>query len=294
MDYKVNFNFPDISDAIYFGKDFSEIRNLYIEKLRSSNNIYNIIYSNKLEECKNMMSSKNLEELESEFIDFKEHIRIWANSKSIRLTILRRQKDFIGLNKKIRLFLVQGKPLDRISDLLGFRIILLTGKKDTIESVNLCYELANEVIRFFAIDRHCTFMESEPIEKKQINSKNIIIPTKSKILAGFENNVKDYIYAPKPNEYQSLHLILRKLNGFTFEVQIRTFAMDLIAEHGKADHAGHKRRKYVDGQDMSYVQDILDIDYSKINIPGFAVAEDGTIHDLVGLTKSIDPLNFLG
>lgn len=293
MDYKVMTKFPDITEAIYSGKNLNEIRNLYIESLRTSNNIYNILYANKLEECKNMMSTKNLQKLENEFIDFKAHMRKWANNKGIKITILRRQKNFIGLNQKIRLYMINGKPLDKVYDLLGFRVILQTGKKDTIESINLCYELANELIEFFAFNRHCTFMEAEPIKKHPIKSKDIIIPAKSGILDGFENNVKDYIYSPKSEEYQSLHLVIQMLNGFKFEVQIRTFAMDLIAEHGKANHDGHKKRKYVDGQDLSYMEDILSIDYSKVNIPGFAVAQDGSIHDLVGLTKSIDPLNSL-
>ena len=298
MDYKVNVNFPDIRNALYAGSGFSEIRKLYIEELRKSNSIYNILYANKLDECKNMLSTQNLNELEEEFHDFKEHMRKWAKKHHVSLILMRRQKDFLGLNEKIRLFLKTGQPLDKIWDLLGFRIVLGTSKKETPENIHLCYEVLNELIRFFAFDRFCTFLEAEPPVNtgESFDGMDIYIPSKSEVLEGFENNIKDYIISPKTNGYQSLHMIIRKPNGLTFEVQIRTYAMDLHAEHGGANHDGHKRTRYEDNSD--YNNDIQEIDFTKINIPGFYALEDEkthslVIHDLVGLTKSIDPFNFL-
>lgn len=54
---------------------------------------------------------------------------------------------------------------------------------------------------------------------------------------------KDYISVPKPNMYQSLHTTLLAEDETLFEVQIRTEAMDQIAEYGISAHWAYKENK---------------------------------------------------
>lgn len=281
-------DFPDICNIIYSErKSLNGIRSRYIEELRKTDNLFNSMYANKLEEGAEMLKPVKLKELEREFSAFRDHMRKWT-STNVPITIKYRQKDFIRYNDKIRSSLIEkGTDLDKISDLLGFRIILSTPAIDSNKTVNLTYKLLQEVINFFVLEKHALPIEAMPLKDTNFDKTNhpeIVLPQKQDIPESFEGFVKDYVMFPKEKGYQSLHIVLRKPNGLTFEVQIRTFAMDLHAELGKASHIAYSKKRKADSD--------IQLDYSKIDIPGFVYHPNGIL-DQIGLVHAIDPFNSL-
>ena len=235
-----------------------------------------------------MLSEDKLRELEKEFHEVKKKLTAISEKYKVKTVLLKRRKDFVGINEKTRLYLEDNRPLSKLQDLLGFRVVLCTKRMDDKKSVELCYEILNELILFFVVKRGCILAEAEPVIITGIDLKehpDVVIPKENLVLSGFENNVKDYIRYPKKNGYQSVHTIIQKPDGLVFEIQVRTMAMDIRAEFGSANHGPYKKDRY-EGT-------TIDIDLSKVNIQGFAIMENGELYDKIGLCKSVDPFNLL-
>ena len=72
------------------------------------------------------------------------------------------------------------------------------------------------------------------------------------IWAPVPGRFKDFIAMPRPNGYQSLHTSVVSDRGFTFEVQIRTEQMHLMAEEGIASHWKYKEGRVGANPDEQY------------------------------------------
>ena len=122
---------------------------------------------------------------------------------------------------------------------------------------------------------------------------------------------KDYIAMPKTNMYQSLHTTVFGLEGYLFEIQIRTYEMDEIAERGIASHWSYKENgsnvkaamQNAMEQKLQFFREIMELKGEGSNAEDFvrSVQEDvlkNTIYvftpkgDVIELPQGSTPIDF--
>jgi len=89
---------------------------------------------------------------------------------------------------------------------------------------------------------------------------------------------KDYVAMPKPNMYQSLHTTVFGIDGYLFEIQIRTYEMDEIAENGIASHWAYKENggsnkianiQSITTQKLQFFKEIMELESDKMSSEEF-------------------------
>ena len=121
---------------------------------------------------------------------------------------------------------------------------------------------------------------------------------------------KDYIAMPKPNMYQSLHTTVFGLDGYLFEIQIRTHKMDEVAENGIASHWAYKENKDAKAnmqstteQKLQFFKAIMDLNNDKMSSEDFVHSvKDEVLNnniyvftpkgDIFELPKGATPIDF--
>ena len=123
---------------------------------------------------------------------------------------------------------------------------------------------------------------------------------------------KDYIAMPKPNMYQSLHTTVFGIDGYLFEIQIRTHEMDEVAENGIASHWAYKESggsktqanlQTTTEQKLQFFKSIIDLRNDKMSSEEFVNSvKDEVLNnniycftpkgDVIELPKGATPLDF--
>jgi len=119
---------------------------------------------------------------------------------------------------------------------------------------------------------------------------------------------KDYIAMPKENMYQSLHTGVFGIDGNIFEVQVRTYEMDEIAEKGMVPHCpkkekGTKKIQSMMEQKLEIFRNMIETYKETENVEDFAASINSDIlgeliyvftpkGDVVELPKGATPIDF--
>lgn len=212
----------------------------------------------------------------------KNHIGIFIKTTA-------RIKSLISYYNKARTKLYEDLSLDTIKDIYACRTIVDSINSED-ENIKLCYQIMDETIDFMISIGFTPCEKEEEKDTKNFNPKNfpnIVVPEKSYLSTENEKYVKDYILSPKADTgYQSLHVIFKDTDGNYFEYQVRTYSMDVEADHGKASHDYFKDKQL----QKKHIPKIV-IDKTKINMPGYRFFKnaDGreVLLDDAGIEQSI-------
>ena len=123
---------------------------------------------------------------------------------------------------------------------------------------------------------------------------------------------KDYVAMPKPNMYQSLHTTVFGIDGYLFEIQIRTYDMDEVAENGIASHWAYKENggskttanlQSTTEQKLQFFKSIIELSHDKMSSEDFVNSVKNEVlnnsiycftpkGDVIELPKGATPLDF--
>ena len=299
MSKKNKLIFPDFNLAVCSEniRTIYDAESIYRQMLLDTKNDYNVLYSNKLLEIRNMLKPQNLALVKKDLEGLIRHLTVWKKQMGYNFPIYfeRRKKSDTKCHTKIRLFLTkqyiygEDVTLDSIQDTLGIRIMPCFGNFDTLESIKVCYEILDEVINFFTFKKGYNPRKKGNMFDLTFDANKhpeVVVPQHQDIVdllkPTYSSYVKDYYVNPKSDGYQSLHIVF---DGYSpIEVQIRTFATNLRVD---SLHDRYNIRKY-DGVEF----DQVNLDREHVNIHGYGFV-NGILQDKVGLEASIDPYNQL-
>jgi len=236
------------------------------------------VLSKKLEECSFKLGSKGLyrdivkrvnrrhKDLSIDLKKIEKRILEKLAEENIAATTQSRKKSIYSIYRKIT---IRRIPFREINDLIAIRVI--------VDNPLDCYKVLGIIHSLY--------------------TPNI-------------NFLRDYIALPKPNGYQSLHTIVNlgfnneALKNCCAEIQIRTKAMDYIANYGAAAHASVYKNNIESKHTFNYdwIQDLLEVSKNSLHFNEFmehikhdlnsktvyVFSPNGKIHDLPLESTALD------
>ena len=147
--------------------------------------------------------------------------------------------------------MVKGAKLkDELFDMLGMRVIVtnrearsgfLGGDIVAYSEDGDALSSENNALAIPSAAEGGASLTNNAFEEKAIWRLYDIITSCSPTWREDKRRFKDYVSSPKKSGYQSLHLCLVHMeSGVKMEIQIRTSAMHIVAEHGSASHTNYK------------------------------------------------------
>ena len=130
-----------ITPFLYNSSSLEELLTKYSNALRNSKDLTNLLHANKIDEIQNIL-------LDNKFLAMirNHYDSLYSCAKktypNLKFYLDGRRKSVIGSEKKINLYLLQGRDLADFKDELAFRFIVFDNNIET------CYSLMKTVIEF--------------------------------------------------------------------------------------------------------------------------------------------------
>lgn len=143
---------------------------------------------------------------------------------------------------------------ERISERRELRVEKLTQMTEKLNHIlaqnDLRFEVKGRIKNIYSIYKKMYHKGKEFDEIYDLSALRILTDTVQNCYAilghihseftPLPSRIKDYIAMPKPNGYQSLHTTVLGFDGTIYEIQIRTYNMESVAEYGVAAHWTYK------------------------------------------------------